>query len=93
MHQQPPSAPPNQYPVMLMNLLDTCRLNEIRVLKIKLGDLKRELLILKNSVANIDVLKHEVHHLGRDLLQVGLVCYSSCASRKRVPQVQESTIT
>ena len=33
------------------------RLNEIRVLKIKLNDLKRELHILKNSVANIDVLK------------------------------------
>ena len=59
---------------MLIRLLDTCRLNEIRVLKIKLGDLKRQLLILMNSVANIDVLKHEVHHLGRDLLQVGLVC-------------------
>lgn len=46
------------------------RLTDIRVLKIKLGDLKRELHILKNSVANIDVLKHEVHHLGRELLQV-----------------------
>ena len=33
------------------------RLNEIRVLKIKLNDLKRELHILKNSVSNIDVLK------------------------------------
>lgn len=49
-----------------------CRLNEIRVLKIKIGDLKRELHILKNSVANIDVLKHEVHHLGRELLQVSV---------------------
>jgi len=45
------------------------RLNEIRVLKIKLNDLKRELAILKNSVSNIDVLKREVHHLGRELLQ------------------------
>lgn len=45
------------------------RLNEIRVLKIKLNDLKRELSILKNSVSNIDVLKREVHHLGRELLQ------------------------
>lgn len=36
------------------------RLNEIRVLKIKLNDLKRELAILKNSVSNIDVLKREV---------------------------------
>mmetsp|Transcript_12291 Transcript_12291/g.30037 ORF Transcript_12291/g.30037 Transcript_12291/m.30037 type:complete len:870 (-) Transcript_12291:348-2957(-) len=44
------------------------RLNEIRVLKIKLNDLKRELHILKSSVANIDVLKREVHQLGRELL-------------------------
>ena len=41
------------------------RLNEIRVLKIKLNDLKRELHILKNSVANIDVLKVR---LGTDCL-------------------------
>ena len=45
------------------------RLKEIRLLKIKLNDMKRELHILKNSVANIDVLKREVHHLGRELLQ------------------------
>ena len=45
------------------------RLNELRILKIKLGDLKRELSILKSSVSNIDVLKREVHHLGRELLQ------------------------
>eukprot|EP00899_Mesostigma_viride_P002905 jgi/Mesvir1/12615/Mv16076-RA.1 len=45
------------------------RLNEIRVLKIKLNDFKRELHVLKNSVASIDVLKREVHHLGRELLQ------------------------
>ena len=46
------------------------RLNEIRVLKVKLADLKRELHILKSSVSNIDVLKREVHQLGRELLQV-----------------------
>ncbi len=40
------------------------------MLKIKLNDLKRELHILKSSVANIDVLKREVHQLGRELLQV-----------------------
>jgi hypothetical protein len=45
------------------------RLNEIRVLKIKLQDLKRELGILVASVHNIDTLKREVHHLGRELLQ------------------------
>src|SRR3569623_1783391 len=45
------------------------RLNEIRVLKIKLQDLMRDLGILLHSVQNIDVLKREVHHLGRELLQ------------------------
>lgn len=45
------------------------RLNEVRVLKIRLNDLKRELHILKSSVANIDVLKREVHSLGKQLLQ------------------------
>lgn len=45
------------------------RVNEIRVLKIKVSDLKRELHILKSTVANVDVLKREVHHLGRELLQ------------------------
>ena len=45
------------------------RLNELRVLKIKLGDLKRELGVLKHSVASIDVLKREVHRLGKELLQ------------------------
>ena len=45
------------------------RLNELRVLKIKLGDLKRELGVLKHSVGSIDVLKREVHRLGKELLQ------------------------
>jgi chromosome segregation ATPase len=45
------------------------RVNEIRVLKIKVTDMKRELHILKSTVANVDVLKREVHHLGRELLQ------------------------
>jgi len=35
------------------------RMKEARLVKIKLNDLKRELHILKNSVANIDVLKRE----------------------------------
>ena len=63
------------------------RLAEIRALRLKLTDLRRELHILRNSVANVDVLKHEVHHLGRELLQVRqslylprwrLPCYMSC---------------
>ena len=47
----------------------TNRLNEIRVLKVKVNDLKRELQYLKKSVQNVEVLKREVHHLGRELLQ------------------------
>lgn len=45
------------------------RLNEIRILRIKLADLNRELTILKRSVADVNVLKREVHSLGRQLLQ------------------------
>jgi chromosome segregation ATPase len=45
------------------------RLNEIRALKIKLNDLRRELGVMKSSVPDMDVLKREVHHLGRELLQ------------------------
>lgn len=51
------------------------RLNEIRVLKIKLNDLKRELHILKSSVANIDVLKREVR--GR------LLVFSGCLAEPK----------
>lgn len=40
------------------------RLNEIRVLKIKLADLKRELHVLRTGVANVDVLKREVRGVG-----------------------------
>ncbi|XP_024519422.1 cilia- and flagella-associated protein 58-like [Selaginella moellendorffii] len=46
-----------------------CRLNELRLLKIKITDLKREQSILKGSVNNIQVLKREVHNLSRELLQ------------------------
>ena len=45
------------------------RLKEIRVLKIKINDLTRELQTLKSSVSNINVLKSEIHRLGRELLQ------------------------
>jgi chromosome segregation ATPase len=45
------------------------RLNEIRILRIKLADLNRELTILRRSVADVNVLKREVHSLGRQLLQ------------------------
>jgi hypothetical protein len=39
------------------------------VLRIKLADLKRQLHVLRSSCANVEVLKRELHHLGRDLLQ------------------------
>lgn len=45
------------------------RVNEIRVLKVKLSDLKREVGVLRTSVQNITVLKREVHHLSRELLR------------------------
>jgi len=45
------------------------RVNEIRVLKLKLSDLKREVGVLRGSVQNIGILKREVHHLSRELLQ------------------------
>lgn len=38
----------------------TNRVNEIRLLRIKLTDIQREQHMLKNSIANIDVLKKEV---------------------------------
>ena len=45
------------------------RLDELRVLKVKLGDGARELGVLKSSFGNVDALKREVHRLGRELLQ------------------------
>lgn len=45
------------------------RLKEIRMLKLKINSLKSELHVLKSSVANIDVLRNEVYHLQRELLQ------------------------
>jgi hypothetical protein len=39
------------------------------VLRIKLADLKRQLHVLRSSCANVDLLKRELHHLGRELLQ------------------------
>jgi hypothetical protein len=50
-------------------MLAVCfRLNEIRVLKVRLADMRRELHVLRTGVANVDVLKREVRGLlvGRD---------------------------
>lgn len=40
------------------------RLNEIRVLKVRLADMRRELHVLRTGVANVDVLKREVSVCG-----------------------------
>merc|ERR1712100_878940 len=45
------------------------RIQDIRILKLKISDLKRELHIAKQQVVNIDDLKKEVYHLQRELLQ------------------------
>lgn len=59
-----PISWPNLFPKAAVCCAACClcntRLNEIRVLKIKLADLKRELHVLRTGVANVDVLKKEV---------------------------------
>lgn len=45
------------------------RMNEIRLLKIKVNNMKRELQQFCSTVANADILKREVHHLNRELIQ------------------------
>jgi hypothetical protein len=44
-------------------------MNENRTLRLKLTDLTREQQILRAGVANVETLKREVHHLGRQVLQ------------------------
>ncbi|CAM6096413.1 unnamed protein product [Calypogeia fissa] len=43
------------------------RLNELRVLKLKLTDFKREHIILSAAINQSDVLKKEIHNVARDL--------------------------
>lgn len=45
------------------------RLNELRALKLKLNDLKREHTVLTGSCKNIEILRREVHNLSRELMQ------------------------
>ena len=45
------------------------RIEDIRILKLKIIDMKRELQLLSGSVSNIDSLRNEVYHLQRELLQ------------------------
>ena len=44
-------------------------LRALRILKLKINDMKRELQLLSSSVSNIDSLRNEVYHLQRELLQ------------------------
>jgi chromosome segregation ATPase len=44
------------------------RVEDIRLLKLKINDLKRALQILKRQTSNIDVLRNEVHQLQREVL-------------------------
>merc|ERR1719443_963153 len=43
------------------------RIEDIRILKLKINDMKRELQLLSSSVSNIDSLRNEVYHLQREL--------------------------
>eukprot|EP00455_Lapot_gusevi_P008120 TRINITY_DN13500_c0_g1_i1.p1 TRINITY_DN13500_c0_g1~~TRINITY_DN13500_c0_g1_i1.p1 ORF type:complete len:698 (+),score=183.31 TRINITY_DN13500_c0_g1_i1:82-2175(+) len=45
------------------------RLEDIRLLKKKIDDLKRQLQLRNNEVASVEALKNEVYHLQRELLQ------------------------
>eukprot|EP00002_Diphylleia_rotans_P004987 TRINITY_DN1392_c1_g3_i1.p1 TRINITY_DN1392_c1_g3~~TRINITY_DN1392_c1_g3_i1.p1 ORF type:complete len:887 (-),score=260.76 TRINITY_DN1392_c1_g3_i1:165-2825(-) len=45
------------------------RVEDIRILKLKVNDLKRELHILKSQVKSIEILRNEVYYLQRELLQ------------------------
>ncbi|KAK9915507.1 hypothetical protein WJX75_000051 [Coccomyxa subellipsoidea] len=45
------------------------RLSEMRTLRLRLADLVREAGVLRAGVANAEVLKREVHGLGRQVLQ------------------------
>lgn len=49
------------------------RLMDIRTLKLKCGDLMRDLAIARGSSNQMDELRREVFQLQRDLLQVGTV--------------------
>merc|ERR1712086_189653 len=45
------------------------RIEDIRILKLKINDMKREPQLLSSSVSSIDSLRNEVYHLQRELLQ------------------------
>ncbi len=45
------------------------RLNEVRILKVKIADIKREHAILSYNARDISVLKREIHSLNKELIQ------------------------
>lgn len=45
------------------------RINEVRILKVKVIDLKRDHAILFYNAKNINILKRELHNLNRELGQ------------------------
>ncbi|CAM6008539.1 unnamed protein product [Sphagnum balticum] len=45
------------------------RLNEVRILKVKIADIKREHAILSYNAKDISVLKREIHSLNKELIQ------------------------
>ncbi len=45
------------------------RLEDVRVLKLKIGELKREAHVLRNQVTNVDVMRKEVYRLQKELLE------------------------
>ncbi len=61
-------ALPTLCPQNLINIFRE-RLEDIRVLKLKISDIKRELTILRKSVGNVEILRNEVYKLQKDLLQ------------------------
>lgn len=45
------------------------RMSDIRILRLKINDLKREVVLNKNSVGQVDELKQQVYHLQREILE------------------------
>lgn len=50
------------------------RMEDIRVLKLEIRKLRREKVILRKNIANMDTLRNEVYHLQRELLRERTRC-------------------
>lgn len=57
------------------------RLMDIRTLKLKCGDLMRDLAIARGSSNQMDELRRETFQLQRDLLQVSATCIQLSSDR------------